>query len=317
MAPEINPEPTFPKNIFLHKLNEQGLENNWSRSVMNSLGAAFTRTQLDESMQRAAHETQLHTEDVRMAIECVHWLVESNYEITFNPATPLSERVIFPVSLNESNGIEDARFVRFVDDNQSETYYATYTAYNGRFILPQLIETSDFLHFRVRTLTGPAIQNKGMALFPKRINGRYAMLSRYDDENLYLMLSEDRHFWSDPKLLLEPSRSWESVKIGNCGSPIETDAGWLVLTHGVGAMRRYCIGAALLDLRDPSRVIGRLSEPLLEPAAGHADGYVPNVVYTCGALVHGNRLVLPYGMNDTETTIVTIELERLLAALTK
>jgi predicted GH43/DUF377 family glycosyl hydrolase len=315
VAPEINPEPTFPKNIFLHKLNEQGLENNWSRSVMNSLGPTFTRTQLHESMQRAAHETQLHTEDVRLAMECVHWLVESNYEITFNPATPLSERVIFPVSLNESNGIEDARFVRFVDDNQSETYYATYTAYNGRYILPQLIETSDFLHFRVRTLTGPAIQNKGMALFPKRINGGYAMLSRYDDENLYLMLSEDRHFWSDPKLLLEPSRSWESVKIGNCGSPIETDAGWLVLTHGVGAMRKYCIGAALLDLQDPSRVIGRLNEPLLEPVTDHADGYVPNVVYTCGALVHGNRLVLPYGMNDTETTIVTIELKRLLAAL--
>ena len=317
VAPEIDPEPTFPKNIFLHKLKEKGLENNWSRSVMNALGATFTRTQLDDSMQRAARETQLHTEEVRQALECVQWLAESNYEIDFNPAVSLSERVIFPVSLNESNGIEDARFVRFVEEDQSATYYATYTAYNGRLILPQLIETSDFLHFRIRTLTGPAIQNKGMALFPRRIDGRYAMLSRYDDENLYLMLSDDRHFWSDPEPLLQPLRPWEFVKIGNCGSPIETDAGWLVITHGVGPMRKYCIGAMLLDLQDPAKVIGRLNEPLLEPAADKRDGYVPNVVYTCGALVHGSRLVLPYGLNDTTTAIVTVDLETLLTALNK
>ena len=317
VAPEIDPEPTFPKNIFLHKLKEKGLENNWSRSVMNALGATFTRTQLDDSMQRAARETQVHTEEVRQALECVQWLAESNYEIDFNPAVSLSERVIFPVSLNESNGIEDARFVRFVEEDQSATYYATYTAYNGRLILPQLIETSDFLHFRIRTLTGPAIQNKGMALFPRRIDGRYAMLSRYDDENLYLMLSDDRHFWSDPEPLLQPLRPWEFVKIGNCGSPIETDAGWLVITHGVGPMRKYCIGAMLLDLQDPAKVIGRLNEPLLEPAADKRDGYVPNVVYTCGALVHGSRLVLPYGLNDTTTAIVTVDLETLLTALNK
>ena len=314
-APEINPEPTFPKSIFSHKLKEKGLENNWSRFVMNGLGTTFTRLQLDESMQRAARETQFHTEDVRQAIECVQWLVESNYEIDFNPAIPLSGRVIFPVSLNESNGIEDARFVRFVDEDQSATYYATYTAYNGRLILPQLIETDDFLHFRVRTLTGSAIQNKGMALFPRRIDGRYAMLSRYDDENLYLMLSDDRHFWSDLQLLLQPSRPWEFVKIGNCGSPIETDAGWLVITHGVGPMRKYSIGAMLLDLKDPSKVIGRLNEPLLEPVSGNRNGYVPNVVYTCGALVHGSRLILPYGLNDSTTSIVTIELETILSAL--
>ena len=282
---------------------------------MNGLGATFTRTQLDDSMQGAARQTQLHTKDLRQAFECVQWLAESNYEIDFNSAIPLSERVIFPVSLNESNGIEDARFVRFVEEDQSATYYATYTAYNGRFILPQLIETTDFLHFRIRTLTGPAIQNKGMALFPRRIDGRYAMLSRYDDENLYLILSDDRHFWSDPELLLQPSRPWEFVKVGNCGSPIETNAGWLVITHGVGPMRKYCIGAMLLDLQDPLKVIGRLNEPLLEPAADRRNGYVPNVVYTCGALVHGSRLVLPYGMNDTATTIVTIELETLLTAL--
>ena len=316
-APDIDPDPTFPKNIFLHKLHEKGLENNWSRSVMNRLGVTFTRTDLDDSMQRAAHESQLHTDDVKRAIECVHWLVESNYELVFSPSIPLAQRVIFPVSLNESNGMEDARFVRFVDEDHRATYYATYTAYNGRIILPQLIETTDFLHFRIRILTGSMIQNKGMALFPKRIDGRYAILSRYDDENLYLMLSDDLYFWSNPQLLLRPARPWEFVKIGNCGSPIETDAGWLVLTHGVGPMRKYCISAMLLDLQNPLKVIGRLAKPLLEPTVDQTDGYVPNVVYTCGALVHNGRLVLPYGLNDTATRIVTIELETLLAALTK
>jgi len=317
IAPEIDPEPTFPKSIFLHKLNDNGLENNWSRSVMNRLGETFSRSDLDDAMQRASHEAQPHSEDVRQTIEFLHWVVESNYEVNFDPANPLSERVIFPVSLNETNGIEDARFVRFVDEDKRATYYATYTAYDGRRTLPQLIETSDFLQFRVRTLCGPAIQNKGMALFPRRIDGRFAMLSRYDDENLFLMFSEDRYFWRNPQLLLQPCWSWEFVKIGNCGSPIETDAGWLVLTHGVGPMRKYCISATLLDLEDPSKVIGRLKAPLLEPAAHRMDGYVPNVVYTCGALIHGGQLILPYGLNDTEATIVTIELEKLLAALTE
>ena len=317
IAPEIDPEPTFPKSIFLHKLNDNGLENNWSRSVMNRLGETFSRSDLDDAMQRASHEAQPHSEDVRQTIEFLHWVVESNYEVNFDPANPLSERVIFPVSLNETNGIEDARFVRFVDEDKRATYYATYTAYDGRRTLPQLIETSDFLQFRVRTLSGPAIQNKGMALFPRRIDGRFAMLSRYDDENLFLMFSEDRYFWRNPQLLLQPCWPWEFVKIGNCGSPIETEAGWLVLTHGVGAMRRYCLGATLLDLEDPMKVIGRLREPLLEPALNRMDGYVPNVIYTCGALVHGGQLILPYGINDSATTIATIELASLLDALTE
>jgi predicted GH43/DUF377 family glycosyl hydrolase len=315
VAPEIEPEPTFPKSMFLHKLYEHGLENNWSRSVINLLGAHFSRSDLNDAMQRASQEAQPHSEEVRQTIEYLHWLVESNYEVTFDPAIPLSERVIFPVSLNETNGIEDARFVRFVEEDQSATYYATYTAYDGRHIQPQLIETTDFIRFRIRTLAGPAIQNKGMALFPRRVKGRYAMLSRFDDENLFLMFSEDRYFWDNPQLLLQPIWPWEFAKIGNCGSPIETEAGWLVLTHGVGAMRKYCIGAALLDLNNPLKVIGRLKEPLLEPAADQIDGYVPNVVYTCGALIHGGQLVLPYGLNDSATTIVTIELESLLAAL--
>jgi predicted GH43/DUF377 family glycosyl hydrolase len=282
---------------------------------MNRLGPTFTRTELDESLRRAAHETQRHNEDVKRAIECLDWLVNSNYELNFSLSTPLSQRVIFPVSLNESHGMEDARFVRFVDQDDRATYYATYTAYDGRVIMPQLIETNDFLRFRIRTLTGPTIQNKGMALLPKRIGGRYAVLSRYDDENLYLMVSDDLYFWSNPQLLVRPSRPWEFVKIGNCGSPIETAAGWLVLTHAVGPMRKYCISALLLDLQNPLKVIGRLNEPLLKPAADQTNGYVPNVVYTCGGLIHSGRLILPYGLNDTVTKIVTIELETLLTAL--
>jgi len=246
----------------------------------------------------------------------MHWLAESNYEIHFNPSSDLSERIIFPVSPNESNGIEDARFVRFVEDDGSVIYYATYTAYNGRVILPQLIESADFLNFRVLTLNGPVVQNKGMALFPRRINGRYVMLSRQDDENLFLVFSDNPHFWSNPELLLDPRQPWEFVKVGNCGSPIETEAGWLVLTHGVGPMRKYCIGAILLDLHDPAKIIGRLKGPLLKPEGNEREGYVPNVVYSCGSLVHNGQLILPYGISDTETSIVRIELNALLARLT-
>ena len=227
----------------------------------------------------------------------------------------MSERILFPVSANESNGIEDARFVRFTDDDGRVTYYATYTAYNGRVTLPQLLETRDFLHFRVLTLNGRAVENKGMALFPRRINGHYAMLSRQDDENLFLMYSDNPHYWNSPRKLIAPAQPWELVKVGNCGSPIETEAGWLVLTHGVGPMRRYCIGAVLLDLRDPSKVIGRLREPLLRPEENEREGYVPNVVYTCGALLHGREVIIPYAMSDKATLISAVPLDALLAAL--
>jgi predicted GH43/DUF377 family glycosyl hydrolase len=315
-APVQNPNPTYRKSVFLDKLMEMGFENDWSRLVMESLGDAFTLNELEKALQRAAPGLRLMPRDVQRTMECVRWLAESNYEVHFNPALPISERIIFPVSQNESNGIEDARFVRFVDDDGTVTYFATYTAYNGRAILPQLIETTDFLHFRALTLNGRAVQNKGMALFPRRIDGRYAMISRQDDENLFLMFSENPHFWSDPQVLRRPGLPWEFVKIGNCGSPIETEAGWLVITHGVGAMRKYCIGAMLLDLNDPSKVISHLEQPLLKPEGNEREGYVPNVVYTCGALVHAGRLILPYGLSDTAATIVTVELAALLAALT-
>ena len=314
--PEVLPNPSYRKKRFLIKLHEMGFDNECTTSVMGTLGVDFTRSDLSCSVARARRESLPLSHETRRTLECIQWLADSNYELRFAEKLALSERILFPVSQNESNGIEDARFVRFVEDDGSILYYATYTAYNGRAILPQLIETQDFLHFRVLTLNGTAVQNKGMALFPRRIGGRYAMLSRQDDENLFVMFSDNPHYWSDPNLILRPAEAWESVKIGNCGSPIETAAGWLVITHGVGPMRKYCIGAALLDLEDPTRVIGRLREPLLCPEGSEREGYVPNVVYSCGSLIHGGQLILPYAMSDKATAIVSLPLEGLLAQLT-
>jgi len=313
--PEINPNPNYRKRPFIVKLHEMGFENGASAAVMDALDDSFTRSDLNRSVSRVRRETQPITQGLTNTLLCIQWLADSNYEMTFSPKLAMSERIIFPVSPNETNGIEDARFVRHVDDDGTVMYYATYTAYNGHAILPQLIETQDFLHFRVLTLNGTAVQNKGMALFPRRIEGNYAMLSRQDDENLFIMFSDNPHYWSDPKLLLRPAEMWESVKIGNCGSPIETEAGWLVITHGVGPMRKYCIGAALLDLNDPTKVLGRLSQPLLEPEGIGREGYVPNVVYSCGSLLHGRNLILPFAMSDKATAIASVSVDALLGAL--
>lgn len=227
----------------------------------------------------------------------------------------MSERIIFPVSDNESNGIEDARFVHFTDDDGEKSYHATYTAYNGKVILPQILQTTDFLNFKVNTLNGRAAHNKGMALFPRKIDGRYAMISRQNGENLFLMYSDNAHFWEETQPLLRPTYLWEFMQLGNCGSPIETPSGWLLLTHGVGAMRKYCIGAILLDRDDPGKVIGRLAEPLLSPNQNEREGYVPNVVYTCGALVHAGKLVMPYAMSDSASSIAIVVLDELLHCL--
>lgn len=313
--PEVVPNPSYRKHRFMIKLHEMNLDDEFSSAILSPLHDNFTRSELNQSVSHVQQETPPGTRGLDHALESIRWLADSNYELQFSPKLALSERILFPVSLNESNGIEDARFVRFVDDDGSILYCATYTAYNGRTILPQLIETEDFLHFRILTLNGSAVQNKGMALFPRRIGGRYAMLSRQDDENLFLMYSDNPHFWSDPQLILRPCEMWESVKIGNCGSPIETEVGWLVITHGVGPMRKYSIGAVLLDLEDPSKVIGRLREPLLSPMENEREGYVPNVVYSCGSMLHGRQLILPYAMSDKATAIVSIPLDDLLAEL--
>lgn len=235
-------------------------------------------------------------------------------EVTFSNAEEISERVIFPVTASQSNGIEDARFVQF-DDNGRRTYYATYTAYSGRAIRSELIETSDFKSFRLSALKGDASRNKGMALFPRKIDGKYAMIARQDNENLYLIYSDDLHTWDGGHPILKPEFPWEFVQIGNCGSPIELHEGWLLLTHGVGPMRKYSIGAALLDKNDPSNVIGRLREPLLRPDPSEREGYVPNVVYTCGAMRHGDNIIFPYAVSDTFSNFATIDIRTLVKAM--
>lgn len=235
-------------------------------------------------------------------------------ELTFESEEDLSERVIFPVTESQSNGIEDARFVGFGDGNR-ETYYATCTAYSGLAIRSELIETSDFLSFRLTPLRGAAAQNKGMALFPRKIGGKYAMIARQDNENLYLIYSDDLYTWDGGQAVLKPQFPWEFVQIGNCGSPIELDEGWLLLTHGVGPVRRYSIGAALLDKSDPSRVLARSREPLLRPEPAEREGYVPNVVYTCGAMRHNDRIILPYAVSDTFSSFATMKISALLQAM--
>ena len=235
-------------------------------------------------------------------------------ELTFNPDEELSERVIFPVTDSQSNGIEDARFVQF-SDGDHKTYYATYTAYSGLAIRSELIETHDFLSFRMSPLRGTAARNKGMALFPRKIDGKYAMIARQDNENLYLIYSNDLYRWDGGQAILKPQFPWEFVQIGNCGSPIELDEGWLLLTHGVGPVRKYSIGAALLDKNDPSKVLARASEPLLHPEASEREGYVPNVVYTCGAMRHNDQIILPYAISDTYSNFATITIAALMRAM--
>lgn len=237
---------------------------------------------------------------------------DSEYMVEFQTNQELSERVIFPVLKNESNGIEDARFVRFIDDSGNEKYYATYTAYDGFTTRPQLIETTDFLTFKVVTLSGKAVVNKGMALFPRKINGKYVSLSRQDGENNHIMFSDNVHQWEESKIFQEPTSEWEFIQIGNCGSPIETDRGWLVLTHGVGPMRQYSIGAILLDRNKPEKVIAHLEEPLITPTEDEREGYVPNVVYSCGSMLHRDTLIIPYAMSDISTGVATVNIHTLL-----
>ncbi len=237
-------------------------------------------------------------------------------DLCFPNYEDISERVIFPLTAAQSHGIEDARFVRFTDDAGLSTYYATYTAYDGRGIRSELIETRDFLTFRMTPLQGDAARNKGMALFPRKIGGLYAMIARQDNENLYLIYSDDLYTWNGGAPILRPEFPWEFVQIGNCGAPIELDEGWLLLTHGVGAVRRYAIGAALLDKTDPSKVLARSREPLVHPEPSEREGYVPNVVYTCGAIRHHELIVLPYAVSDSFSNFATIRIDALLRAMT-
>jgi predicted GH43/DUF377 family glycosyl hydrolase len=308
------PPALYSKRHFGAKLHELHGSSDLSASVLSRLPDHFTPVELEASLG-ALGVDGLPPAIWFETVKIVRVLAASSYVTEFPTDSALSERVLFPAGPNETRGMEDARFVRFTSPEGESRYYATYTAYDGFSILPQLIETPDFVRFTISTLNGAAAQNKGMALFPRRVRGQYMMLSRKDRENLYLATSNDVHLWNDAVALYRPSRAWELLHIGNCGSPLETSEGWLVLTHGVGPMRRYCISALLLDLHDPERVIGELSVPLLEPNASEREGYVPNVLYTCGALIHADQLIIPYGFSDAGITVASIELAALLSAL--
>lgn len=314
-TPELQTNRIYHKHLFLLKLNEMGACNEVTEFLLNDLGDDFTFEELSGKIGMLDSVCHMGEEHKKSAAEMAMWLAKSNYIMTFRPDHQISERVIFPVSENETRGIEDARFVRFVDDDGSVVYYAPYTAYNGFTILPQLVKTKDFLTFKVITLNGKAVQNKGMALFPRKIDGKYVMLSRQDGENNHIMYSDNIHFWQKSEVIQRPEQPWEFMQIGNGGSPIETEAGWLTLTHGVGPMRQYSIGIELLDINNPSKIIGRLEEPVLMPTEQEREGYVPNVVYTCGGLIHNDELIIPYAVADQRSGLATLSVPDLLAIM--
>jgi len=312
--PVVEINHTYDRKVFLSKLLDVSMSDEICARIFDDLPNRFLFHELEESIGKVEKASSPSSE-LRETIECIYWIARSNYQETFVGQGNLSERVIFPVAQSESNGIEDARFVRFIDDNGDVTYYATYTAYSGRNILPMLLETRDFLRFRMSTLNGDMAKDKGMALFPRKIRGRYVMIARRDGENLYISSSDNIFSWYEIQKLQAPQQSWEFVQIGNCGSPLETKEGWLLLTHGVGPLRKYCIGVELLDLDNPSKIIGKLEDPLIVPNEDEREGYVPNVAYSCGAVIHNDTLVIPYGMSDTRSGIATTRLRPLMNKL--
>jgi len=306
----------YNKDYFIERLKET-LEFNHKltpESLLDNLTFEFTYGELKYYIDELKKKSK-YTKTQKLILDEILWLALSHYEIEFSLDTALSERVIFPVSYSEKNGIEDARFVRFTDDNGEVTYYATYTAYDGLVILPKLIETQSFYKFKSSAIHGEISSNKGMALFPRKINGKYAMLCRIDGVNNYIAFSDNINIWRTAKLLQEPKYPWEFIQIGNSGSPIETKEGWLVITHAVGAMREYVMGASLFDLDNPEKEIGRLKTPLMIPNEKEREGYVPNVIYSCGSIVHNNNLIIPYAMSDYASTFASINLDELLGEL--
>jgi predicted GH43/DUF377 family glycosyl hydrolase len=302
------------KAVFEELLSHTILPENIRRNILSRLQDTFSYKEIESILKTALHQVEAGMGRNKLKYDILS-MVNTSYELHFLPDSLLSERVIFPVTFTEKNGIEDARFVKFTEENGSCIYIATYTAYDGSFILPHLIETKDFLHFKVSPLHGKMAINKNLAIFPRKINGEYAMISRIDGINNYIMFSDDLYLWETATLLQQPMYPWEFVQIGNGGSPLETERGWLVITHGVGPMRKYCLGASLFDLNDPSKELGRLKEPLLMPEEDERHGYVPNVVYSCGAIIHLDKLFIPYAVSDYATSFATVSLNELLDAI--
>ncbi len=307
----------YEKKQFTKKAHELGILTSLNRPLIDGMPDEFSYEELSKVISRAFKENiNVSTEELEASMNNIRSLALSNFSLDF-PTDNITERAIYPASPSQSNGPEDARFVRFTQEDQRVIYYATFTAYNGKTIMPEMLETVDFKQFRISTLNGPAVSNKGMALFPRKIDGNYMMLGRQDNESLYIMKSDNLYFWYDYQPLMKPTYEWELIQIGNCGSPIEIDEGWLVITHGVGPVRTYSLGALLLDKEDPLKVIGRLKKPLLTPTKEESSGYVPNVIYTCGAMVMDRTLILPYAIGDVLTTFATISLDELLEEMKK
>jgi predicted GH43/DUF377 family glycosyl hydrolase len=323
--PALDPPPRFAEvgaahAVTLHaasfhsELDRLGNHGENAAFVLDALGEHFSVVELQERINEL--RTSLTTRrNAGRTIDVIRGIAARTYGVVFGVDTPLPERVLRPAMGAESHGMEDARFVRFTDDDGTVSYRATYTAYDGTHISQQLLDTADFRTFTSSPLVGEAAANKGLTLFPRRIRGRFAALSRWDREANWVAFTDDLEQWPHAVPVQRPARAWELLQVGNCGSPIETDAGWLVLTHAVGPMRTYSIGAILLDLDDPTIVLSRLRHPLLTPSDDEQDGYVPNVVYSCGALVHGDTLVVPYGIGDASVDIATMPLSSLLAEL--
>ncbi|MFO8002070.1 MAG: glycoside hydrolase family 130 protein [Marinilabilia sp.] len=305
----------YEKQIFKSKLEEMEIQEQFYNPVLSKLPEKFNYDEVREVVQRLDDEEENLSMESNKAFQEILWLAGSYTEIRFSLDTDLSERVIFPLSRFEKNGIEDARFVKFTEDDGSVTYYATYTAYDGYTLLPKLIVTKDFYKFRIFPIHGKYAKDKNLALFPRRINGKFAMIGRIDGINNYIMFSNDLSKWSQAQILQEPLYSWELTQIGNGGSPLETEHGWLLITHGVGAVRKYSLGACLLDLNDPTKIIGRLEEPLLIPSENERSGYVPNVVYSCGSYIHNGELIIPYAISDYASSFATANLDDLIREL--
>jgi beta-1,2-mannobiose phosphorylase / 1,2-beta-oligomannan phosphorylase len=295
-------------------LTQEQHTNVSSDFILDKLGDTFTYGELMSNIDKARKAPELSVDQVKI-INQMMWLASAHYEIYFSIDSAISERVIFPISATEQRGIEDARFVKFADDNGEITYYATYTAYDGMVILPKLISTKDFYNFKILPINGEIAQNKGMALFPRKIKGKYAMLCRIDGVNNYISYSDSINIWREATIIQQPKYPWELVQMGNAGSPIETDEGWLVITHAVGPMREYTLGASLYELDNPEKEIGRLTNPLMVPIESEREGYVPNVIYSCGSIIHNKDLIIPYAMSDHSSSYATVSLKALLDEL--
>lgn len=306
---EIIKNNIYSKMFFFEKAIDSKISDKVIELMDVNLPDKFDYRELKVIIDKLKHEHQLKD------LDKILWLADSYHEINFSLDTDISDRIIYPISEFERKGIEDARFVKFINDDGSYKYYATYTAYDGKVIMPKLLETTDFYNFKVRPLYGEGAKNKNLALFPRKIGGKFAMMSRIDGWNNYIMYSDKINIWNNPQLLQSPQHPWEYIQIGNCGSPIETEEGWLIISHGVGALRRYCLSASLLDLENPSKEIGRLSEPILIANKDEREGYVPNVVYSCGSIINNGELIIPYGLSDYSTSFMSVNLKALLAKL--